>query len=163
MRKSLAAILGMIALIAFPVVTLAKSQKGGHGGGNEPAPNTSAYEHAGEKASFQRDSHDMGKHQGQEEQKAAGDKDKDKEKGISDDKGKDKDKEKGKEEQGKQKEADQKTVKDKDKEATDKSDKEKGGKDKDLELEKEKGKQKDGGSSADKLLDQVKQKGGKAK
>lgn len=107
MNRTIAAMIGIIALLAIPVMAMAKAHGGGQGGKkggtHEAAPSQSAYEHAGEKASFQRDSHDMGKHEGQMKQEQDQDRDKDKDKdkemnkGEEQGEGKEKSKEKDKE------------------------------------------------------------------
>jgi hypothetical protein len=148
-------ILGILALVMVPAMTLAKSHNGGHGssqgGTSVPTPNPSAYEHADEKARFMRDTHDMGKHQGQEMPEGEG-QDKDK----NQDKGKDKDKSKG-EDQGaaNDKDKSKETGKGSTAEGKDKS---AAGKEKGLGAEQEqgKGKGKESGTQTDagKLLEQ---------
>jgi hypothetical protein len=167
MNKLLVVILGVFILIMTPTFTMAKSHgkenDSSHGAAaNAPTPNPSATNHADENAKFQRDTHDMGKHQGQE----IHGEDNGKLKGDSQDK--DKEKEKGKK---KSKGDDPQAVNDKEKEEKDKSAKEqeskgKGGKDKKenvgLDTEKEKGKaKKDTGAGGG--HDLSKAKGGKVK
>ena len=98
MFKSIMAILGVFVLIMLPAMAMAQPGNKGHGDRqgavNVPTPSPSAYEHSDEKAKFQRETHDMGKHEGQETQKGE---DKVKPKDYDQETGKDKKKgEKGK-------------------------------------------------------------------
>ena len=140
MFKSTMASLGVFVLIMIPSIAMAQPGNKGPGdrqdAANAPTPNPSAYEHSGENAKFQRDTHDMGKHAGQEVQKGE-DKDKDYDQGTG------KDKKKG--EKGKAKSKDE-TAKGKKQPSTAKE-KEKPTKDKDKELEAQ--------SDNDKLLEKA--------
>ena len=80
MKKLMVMLSSSLALVFCPFLVLAAPQADA---AREPAPNPAAYEHADEKAGFQRDTHDLGLHKGQEEDK---DQDKDQDKGK--DKGK---------------------------------------------------------------------------
>jgi Skp family chaperone for outer membrane proteins len=94
MKKSLVILFSSLALILCPLLVLAAM----HNTGAAKEPAASAYEHADDKAKFQRDSHDMGEHQGEaagQDKDADKDKDKDKSEGAGDD-GKDKAKSKQK-------------------------------------------------------------------
>ena len=93
MRKILVAILCVCAMIMVPAMTLAKPKNDKHGSSHSehgsPSPKSSAYEHADDNAKFQRDTHDLGKHQGQIDQEdkpgdKANDKSKDKDKSDKD-------------------------------------------------------------------------------
>lgn len=99
MTKKLMAIIGILAFIIVPELTLAQSNSGGHGNSqgktNSPMPNPSAYEHADENAKFLRDTQDTVKDQGQVPPKVEGG-DKSKDKGDDQEKAKDKGKTKKK-------------------------------------------------------------------
>lgn len=167
MTRRLVAILGMIALVSFPCLAMAKSHGGGQGGSkggmHQPAPNESAYEHAGEKASFQRDTHDMGKHEGQmkQEQEQVKDQDKDKDKDKDKSKGEDqadaKGKQKSKEKSKDKGEGDSAAEMDHGKPEKDQV------KNRDKAMEQEHKQLKGDKAKSGTLTEQVKQKGGKAK
>jgi Skp family chaperone for outer membrane proteins len=103
MKKSLVILFSSLALILCPLLVMAASHAAD--AAKEPAPAAAATEHADDKAKFQRDTHDMGMHKGEEqrqEQDQDKDKDKDKDKGKTegaDDNGKEKAKNKQKSKQ----------------------------------------------------------------
>lgn len=135
MKWILPTLFAAASLALTPAAVTAMSHETKPGGTQQPTPSPAAYEHADDKAKFLRDTHDMGKHHGEEQRD---------EKGETEEHDKNKDKDKGKgEDKSKEIEKDKAKAKDKSKE------KAKGKGD-------EAGKPaKDGASEADKLLEKV--------
>lgn len=87
MKRILPTLFAAATLALTPAAVTAMSHENKPGGTHQPTPSPAAYEHADDKAKFLRDTHDMGKHLGEEKHDEKGeaeehdkDKDKDKEK-----------------------------------------------------------------------------------